>query len=525
MRARSSKMSGPGIFGYRPWTDGPLTMIKLLKSRSALIVAGLAISLTGCASGFMDDCDSSFAANIRHADGEPQELAFEQAAFQSASEAIVRAQSPEGPELIPQGSLAPLPPSQPLIVDVRIVGNKKVREDKIHSYIKTRRDREFDQQQMLADTRKLMSSGLFKSVKPVVGTVPEGMVVTFEVIERPTMDYVRFIGNKGIQDKKLLSEAGLKKGDPLNQYAIDEGRRKVEEFYHSRGYAKAQVTIIEGIGPNDRGVVYDIAEGHMICIEKVEFIGNTIADDSRLATQIESKPGKLKYIFRGKLDFEKLDADEEKLLAYYRSLGFFKARLGRELKISESGKWATLIFVVDEGPRYVVRNVTVGGNQVFGSPDLLGRLESTSGDFFNQAKMHRDVEQLGDIYGGQGYIFANIKADPVFDLQPGQLDLAYNIEEGEQFRAGKIYVDIGGEYPHTRDTVVLNRLSITPGEVIDMRKVRASESRLKASQLFEDEQSGGQPPRISIRPPELGGLVGSSPKSKPRTTRGQSPND
>src|SRR3712207_9009967 len=50
----------------------------------------------------------------------------------------------------------------------------------------------------------------------------------------------------------------------------------------------------------------------------------------------------------------------------------------------------------------------------------------------------------------------------------------------------------GGEYPHTRDTVVLNRLSVTPGEILDTRELKASERRLKAAQLFEDEQSGGQ---------------------------------
>ena len=32
-------------------------------------------------------------------------------------------------------------------------------------------------------------------------------------------------------------------------------------------------------------------------------------------------------------------------------LGYFNARIGRELEFSDSGKWLTITFVIDEGPR------------------------------------------------------------------------------------------------------------------------------------------------------------------------------
>ncbi len=422
-----------------------------------------------------------------------------------------------------------LPEAKPLVVEVRIVGNEAIREEKIQSYLKTRKDREFDPETVKADVRKLATTGLFRDVKPFTQPTPQGMIVTFQVAERPSIRHIRFIGNRGFSDRKLTRETGIKVGDALNHYAVEEARRKVEEFYRSRGFTQAQIDIHEGKGTDDHGVVLYVAEGPLIQIAKVEFVGNTIASDGRLKTQIDSKPGFFGIIglFRGKLDRTKLEEDEEKLLAYYRSLGYFRARLGCELKIDSSGKSATLTFVVDEGPRYVIRNVSVAGNEVFGSPDLLTKLELQSNQHFNQAKMNRDVEQLRDVYGGQGYVFANVKADPVFLEEPGQLDLVYHVEEGEQFRAGKIHVNITGDYPHTRDMVVLNRVSVTPGEILDIREIRASERRLKAAQLFEDEQTGGQPPRIAVRPPELDSVSGLANRPKPRTTtrttRGQSP--
>jgi outer membrane protein insertion porin family len=225
------------------------------------------------------------------------------------------------------------------------------------------------------------------------------------------------------------------------------------------------------------------------------------------------------------VDRKKIDEDIEKLTAYYRSLGYFGARIGRELEFSESGKWLTLTFVIDEGPRYVVRDVSVMGNEMFDSGSLLERMELNSGDYFNLGKMNTDVNTLRDIYGGQGYIFADIKADPRFLEEPGQLDLVYSIQEGGVWRAGKINVHIEGEHPHTRQTVVLNRMSIRPGEILDTREIRASERRIKSSQLFLADPTKGAEPQVVIRPPEeqdYSNVAGNGGSGR-GTYRGQSP--
>jgi len=156
-------------------------------------------------------------------------------------------------------------------------------------------------------------------------------------------------------------------------------------------------------------------------------------------------------------------------------------------------------------------------------------LNLASGDYFDMGKLNRDVGALTDIYGAQGHIFADIEADPRFLEQPGQLDLVYNIEEGGVWRASEINVHIEGEYPHTRESVVMNRLSIRPGDIIDSREVRASERRLVASQLFANDPTRGQKPRVVIRAPELQDSVESLAAAggwpEPPTYRGQSPDE
>jgi outer membrane protein insertion porin family len=99
------------------------------------------------------------------------------------------------------------------------------------------------------------------------------------------------------------------------------------------------------------------------------------------------------------------------------------------------------------------------------------------------------------------------------------LDLVYSIEEGQPWRAGRINVNIEGEHPHTRQSVVLNRMSIRPGDLIDIREVRASERRLKASQLFANDPMQGNPPQVRVRPPELADLVETIVEGREPATR------
>jgi outer membrane protein insertion porin family len=100
----------------------------------------------------------------------------------------------------------------------------------------------------------------------------------------------------------------------------------------------------------------------------------------------------------------------------------------------------------------------------------------------------------------------------------------YRVKEGDVFKVGEINVNIAGEFPHTRQTVVLNRLSLRPGDIIDTREIHNSERRLKASQLFNTDPQQGDPPRITVRPPDFSSLGGLAYGwAQPETVRGQNP--
>jgi outer membrane protein insertion porin family len=330
-----------------------------------------------------------------------------------------------------------------------------------------------------------------------------------------------------MSEKKLLKEHGLKKGDALSAFSVQEGRRKMEELYHSSGFTKANVMIMEGEGPKDKGVVYEIHEGPLARISHVEFMGNKVASEARLKTLIHSTPGYFSYASKylsSKFDRHKLEQDIETLTKYYRGLGYFSARIGRELVSDDSGAFVTIKFIVDEGPRYKIRSVAIEGSTKFEADKLIPFLKLQKGEYYNQDFMERDRSLLVDLYGTQGHAFADIQADPRLLEVPGELDLVFRISEGAVFHVGNINVHIAGEFPHTKETVILNRLSIRHGDLVDSREIRNSERRLKASQLFITNPQEGEPPRIVVREPaytSVEGLADSPPRGS--AIRGQSP--
>lgn len=432
------------------------------------------------------------------------------------------AASAQQSELLPPPREAPSQsPDSPQVIDVRIVGNETVPTREIAGYLNTKIGRPFEPAVVQRDVRRLANLGWFIDVRPLYETTPQGEIVIFEVIERPTTRYVKYLGNEAVNDKTLTKQTNLKSGGSVDPYAVEEGRRKLKEYYIDRGFNNVQITILEGAKTGDQGVVYLINEGTAQRIWKVQFVGNEFVSSRRLKNLIKSKPPFLK-LFKGYVDRGQLDADVDQLTAYYRSFGFFQARIGRKLDYDEDNEWVTVTFVVNEGPRYSVRDVRFIGNTKFDPAALAEQTKLMASQPFEQAKLQQDATWLRDLYGSHGYVFADIRPETVFLEEPGSVDLVYHIDEGGQFRVGRIFVHIGGDNPHTRIQTALNRLSLRPGDIMDTREVKASERRLIASSLYEVDAATGIRPKITYRIPEDVNLGLAAAAAKP-DLRAQSP--
>ena len=94
------------------------------------------------------------------------------------------------------------------VAEIQIVGNKLVPTTQILNEMQTRVGRPYDPVMVQRDVRKLAMKAWFVSVEPQVQQSPNGKVVVIKVVERPTIRYVEYLGNKGIRDTKLAKETG-----------------------------------------------------------------------------------------------------------------------------------------------------------------------------------------------------------------------------------------------------------------------------------------------------------------------------
>lgn len=419
------------------------------------------------------------------------------------------------------------------VADIQVRGNATIPSSRITGQMQTRVGRPFDPRALAADIKKLASLPYFVTVRPLHRSTEAGRVIVLEVVERRSLRYVEYLGNQHLKDKKLAEATGLAVGGAVDPFAVVEGKRKIEAAYREKGYGRVYVEVVEGGSASDQGVVYSVNEGSQEKIWATEFEGNMFASDGQLRHKIQSKPSLTKYLgsfLGGKLNREVLDSDVKTLTSYYRSFGYFRARIGRTVELSEDGKWATVRFAINEGPRYSVRNVTLNGVETFDPESIREPLQLAAGQEFEQSKMQVDLALLRDIYGSRGYVFADIQAETIFLEEPGFIDLVYNVDEGERWRVGKIQVNIKGEASHTRVQTALNRLSIRPGQILDTSELRNSERRLAASSLFEVNPAMGTPPKITYKISEetkqrLAEREKAKDAGRKGTFRGQSPAD
>ena len=409
------------------------------------------------------------------------------------------------------------------VVEVRIEGNQQVQNDKIMGVVTSKANRPLDLRAVENDVRSIDRLGKFVDVRAQYLQHPDGVVIIFQVVERPIIRSVSIRGNRSQWwTPGLFKAIGLKEGDGLDSFAVEEGRRRLEDYYINRGYADVQVTVEEGLKANERDVKYLINEGVPQKVFWVSFRGNKYISARRLKTQIKTKPP-IAYVFQGNVNKQEIDEDLKRLEAYYRKLGFFQAEVGRELIFGESKKWLNVIYVVNEGPRYQVREVAFEGNQVFSAEKLSKDLKLKAGKPFNQDDMSLDLQSVEYTYGTKGYIDVVVKPETRLLEEPGELDLVYHIVEGDPSRINRVDIEITGDNPHTKMKVVRSRLSLHPGDILSRKEVDLSERRVLRSGLFANDPTRDERPKIIWSEPLIPDGEGLTARAGEGSFRGQDP--
>jgi outer membrane protein assembly complex protein YaeT len=153
--------------------------------------------------------------------------------------------------------------------------------------------------------------------------------------------------------------------------------------------------------------------------------------------------------------------------------------------------------MIEEGPRYKVRNVQIAGNKVFGNEKISEGLTLTSGKVLSRDELERDVNKIRETYGTEGYVFAAVNVEQRMTDTPGEVDLYYQVTEDQPRKIGRLNIE-GNEI--TKQRVVSGISGLEPGQLADSTELRRAQVRLASSRLFETGPQANGGPIVEFDP-------------------------
>jgi outer membrane protein insertion porin family len=375
---------------------------------------------------------------------------------------------------------------------IEVRGNTSVSANEILNAVRTRIGEPLDPVTVQEDYQRVYDMRRFSNVEAQLQPTPTGVVVTFVVSEQKIIRTVGVRGNDNIPTTDLLEVIDMRASEGIDQFRIALAKRQIKQLYQTKNYSFAEVAIdAEGLA-KDGTLTFVINEGPRVRVRNIDFIGNTTFPEDRLKSVLRTEP--YFFILRpGKYDAEVVEDDVASVRDYYRSKGFFDARVGRRLVFSPDQTEVQVEFVIDEGPRYTIEKVTFVGNTKVSETELRQKLKLIEGEHFDEQVQTRDVRRIVEAYGPFGFIYEPTSQNPDYlqikpvqryRLEPGKIELVYQISEGKPFTVGNI--EVRGNTRTQQKVAIREFRELEPGRLWNAAANAKAKERLQATQLFDN---------------------------------------
>ena len=411
--------------------------------------------------------------------------------------------------------------SQQVVESVDIQGNRRLRDEDLLYYIKTRPGDVYDPAALERDLKELLSLNFFDKTATRVLTedgIHGGVNVIFEVKELPIIRDLQFKGSKAVSESDILKEfrekrVGISKEAVFDPVKANAARRTLREMLAAKGYPNAKVEVKEEkVSETSVAITFNIDQGNKSRIIEIDFEGNQHFKDGELrgALELVKETGLISRI-KGQdiLDLRKLEYDLQKnVRSHMFSKGYFQARIGEPevvglgykrtgppligafpLPVITSKDDTLKIKVpVSEGKVFRVGELKVEGNSIFSEQQILAYVGLKKGEIADGKRLQDAVyEDLKKVYGSQGFVQYNAEFNPDFKDNPanpneGIVDITITIEEGKQFQLRRL--EFSGN-TFTRDKVMRREFLLNEQDIYNQNLVDVSVIRLNQLQYFE----------------------------------------
>lgn len=386
------------------------------------------------------------------------------------------------------------------IANIRVEGNQRIEAATVLSYMQLSPGDRFEPTRIDNALKNLFASGLFADV--TFRREADDLVVT--VVENPIINRLAFEGNRRIGDDVLRNEVQLRPRVVYTATRVQADARRILDIYRRSGRFAA--TVEPKVIPLDQNrvdLVFEIHEGDITEVRRIDFVGNRIFSDSELRDEILTKESAW-YRFLTSSDTydpDRLTVDREALRNFYLREGYADFRvISSVAELSPDRNAFFITFTVEEGERYTFGPIDVRTTLRDLDPESLREDVSTvEGDWYNAEEVERTVNRIGDKVGDLGYAFVEVRPEARKDIDARTISLSYDIREGPRVYVERI--DISGNV-RTLDEVIRREFRIVEGDAFNASKIRRTRQRIQNLGFFSrvDLQTvqGSSPDRTVI---------------------------
>ena len=374
------------------------------------------------------------------------------------------------------------PAAAQTIRSIQVEGNHRIEAETVRSYMQIAPGEAYSAEKVDASLKVLFRTGLFSDVR--ISRRNDVLVVVVE--ENPIINRVSFEGNRELDDDALAKEVELRPRVVFTRARAQADAQRIVALYRRSGRFSATVEpkIIQ-LSQNRVDLVYEINDGPVTKIERINFVGNRAFSDSQLRGVIATSETRWwKFLTSSdSYDPDRLNYDRELLRRHYLKNGYADFRvLSSTAELARDGKSFFITFSVEEGPEYSFGPSTVATSVPSLDVDRLqDSIRSQEGRTYDATDVDKSVENLTIEAGKEGFAFAEVKPRADRDEESRTIAVVYEIEEGPRVYIERI--DIVGNV-RTLDKVIRREIRLSEGDAYNRVLVDRARRRITGLDFF-----------------------------------------
>jgi outer membrane protein insertion porin family len=368
------------------------------------------------------------------------------------------------------------------INEIIVDGNRRIETETIRSYTAIETPTALTTGEVNDAVQRVRASNLFESVSAQV----RGTRLKLTVVEFPTVNEVVFEGNDRLGDSQL---SALVRSQSRRVYSVSQVRddaNVIAEAYANQGRIAASVEprIIRR-SDNRVDVIFEIAEGGVVEIERLSFVGNRTFSDRRLRRVLNTKQAGLLRLFvqRDTYIEDRVEFDKQVLADFYNSRGYIDFQIQSVTsELSKTRDSFFLTFRVQEGQQFSFGKVTTTSNlEDVDTADFEEALKIEPGDIYSPALVENTIVRMERRALELGLDFVRVEPRVTRNNDDLALNIDFTLNRGPRVFVERI--DIAGNTT-TLDRVIRRQFKIVEGDALNPREIRASAERIRAMGFF-----------------------------------------